>query len=41
MVYGTVKQSGGYIFLDSALGKGTTFRLYFSPAPRPEIPSVS
>ena len=27
-VYGVVKQSGGYILLDSALGKGSTFRVY-------------
>jgi CheY-like chemotaxis protein len=27
-VYGYIKQSGGYIFVDSALGRGTTFRLY-------------
>jgi two-component system cell cycle sensor histidine kinase/response regulator CckA len=27
-VYGIVKQSGGYIFADSALGRGTTFRVY-------------
>jgi two-component system, cell cycle sensor histidine kinase and response regulator CckA len=32
MVYGTVKQSGGYIFVDSAPDRGTTFRLYFPPA---------
>ncbi len=32
MVYGTLKQIGGYIFVDSELGRGTTFRLYFRPA---------
>ena len=28
MVYGFVKQSGGYIFCDSEVGRGTTFRIY-------------
>jgi two-component system cell cycle sensor histidine kinase/response regulator CckA len=29
MAYGIVKQSGGFIFVDSAVGEGTTFSLYF------------
>ncbi len=36
MVYGIIKQTGGYIFCDSALGSGTTFRIYLPrhyPAP--------
>ena len=28
MVYGIVKQSGGYIYPDSVVGKGTVFRIY-------------
>ncbi len=27
-VYGIVKQTGGYIFCDSIIGRGTTFRIY-------------
>lgn len=32
MVYGTVKQSGGFIFVDSQPNAGSIFRLYFPPA---------
>jgi CheY-like chemotaxis protein len=38
MVYGTLKQIGGYIFVDSEIGRGTTFRLYFRPAAAPVVP---
>ena len=35
MVYGTLKQSGGFIFVDSEVTRGTTFRLYFPRAGAP------
>jgi PAS domain S-box-containing protein len=35
-VYGFVKQSGGYIFVDSVLGRGSTFRLYLPCTEREE-----
>ncbi len=30
MVYGIVKQTGGFVFCDSAMGRGTTFRIFLT-----------
>jgi two-component system, cell cycle sensor histidine kinase and response regulator CckA len=40
MVYGIVKQTGGFIFVDSAVGEGTTFRI-FLPRYVPEASEVA
>jgi signal transduction histidine kinase/CheY-like chemotaxis protein len=40
MVYGTLKQIGGFIFVDSAIEHGTTFRLYFPPAVPKTVPAT-
>jgi two-component system cell cycle sensor histidine kinase/response regulator CckA len=36
MVYGIVRQTGGYIFVDSAVGRGTTFTMFFPVFATPE-----
>lgn len=40
MVYGIIKQTGGYIFVDSEMGKGTTFRI-FMPRFIEEFPATA
>jgi two-component system, cell cycle sensor histidine kinase and response regulator CckA len=46
-VYGIVKQSGGFIWIDSGLGRGTAVRIYLppveqpSPEPSDALPAIS
>jgi signal transduction histidine kinase len=40
-VYGVVKQSGGYIYVDSAPGKGAKFEIFLPPAAGPASKSDS
>ena len=40
MVYGFVKQSNGFIYIDSALGQGTTVRLYLLRADTERVRSM-
>ncbi|MFO1116484.1 MAG: ATP-binding protein [Beijerinckiaceae bacterium] len=40
MVYGIVKQTGGFVFVDSTVGKGTTFRI-FLPRHIPEPAEIA
>jgi PAS domain S-box-containing protein len=36
MVFGFIRQSGGHIYADSEVGRGTTFRMYFPRSTTPE-----
>jgi PAS domain S-box-containing protein len=39
-VYGTVKQIGGFVAVESTIGEGTTFRLRFPPALAADLPGT-
>jgi two-component system cell cycle sensor histidine kinase/response regulator CckA len=39
MVYGFVKQTGGFIYCDSVVGKGTVFRIFLPRCAEAELPA--
>ena len=41
MVYGIIKQTGGFIFCDSELGKGTTFHIFLPRHVREAVPEAA
>ena len=41
MVYGIIKQTGGFIFCDSEVGKGTTFRIFLPRHIREAVPETA
>ncbi len=41
MVYGIVKQNGGHVSLESEVGQGTTFRIYFPRIQPPRDPATA
>src|SRR6185369_7172993 len=41
MVYGTMKQIGGFVFVESEVDRGTRFTLYFRPAAQVSKPAAA
>jgi CheY-like chemotaxis protein len=41
MVYGIVKEAGGYVWVTSAVGQGTTFSIYLPRADEPAAPKAA